>query len=257
MADLVMMEFEGDISSILQEMKDNFMKPLFAPQLAEERLYAKPDSRLWQRFYTAPSLVATGKTRKGNAVTVFVHAENYLMNPKNASGRIRYGTVPVAEDAFLRYVSNEDDKTVFVRDFKALENAPQVVSTLEEAISHPAMIPIFGTIERATAYLQIWKPASDKKNEEMYKILPRHGEFFGKPDFYGELHDAMKLIHLPWGNPLFDHPSGWFIYLNGIGSNTPASYGGFDPMASGCFLAESKTPPRLPKLKNLIPQFGF
>jgi hypothetical protein len=257
MPDLIMLEFEGDISGVLKEIKENSMKPLFAPQLAEERLYARPDSRLWQKFYTTPSLVVSGKTNHGNAVTVFVHADNYLMNPKNAAGNIRQGTVPVAEDAFLRYIGQEDNKTVFIRDFNALENAPHVVSTLEEAIQHPAIVPIFGTVERAAAYLQVWKPVYDEQTKETYKMLPRHGELFGAPDFFGAMHDAMKLIHLPWGNSLFGQPAGWFIYLNGIGSNAPASYGGFSPMASGCFLAESSTPPRLPKLKNLVQQLGF
>jgi hypothetical protein len=174
--------------------KENY-EPLLMPFIVDARVEASGDERVWKAWYCSPSVVATGKTKQGKGVVVFAHVPNYFFEPTNITKAIEEGLIggagrmPRAE--FERLLGLEDNRSVFVVDYKALKKAGSGAISVGKALRHPLVVPFLGGEERAERYLD------------------RHAEVYGKEIsvWYGDV-----LGEVPVGRLLFVGD----IFINGL-----------------------------------------
>ncbi len=176
----------------LRDCQSRGFEAVFMPAIIDARIEAPKDARIWQNWYIAPSIRATGKTKQDNAVVVYAHVPNYFSNPDNIEKAINQGLVNGAgimpKDEFQRLLDLEDSENVFIVDYDALKSSSSGVIPLEAAIKHPQTVPFLGGEERAKAYL--------KRHKEVYgyKIGIWHSddladEPLGRPLFLGYNYD--------------------------------------------------------------------
>lgn len=160
-------EFESLIRNgnyhALKELKEQGYFPVFMPQLIDARIEAPKDSRLWQVWYSTPTVRATGKTSSGNKVVVYAHTENYLSNPENLkkalSSMVNYaGRIPQEEFQGLvdkdGMTDESGNRLVWVIDYDTLRKSSSGVIKVAKALEHPQTIPFIGGEERTQKYLE-------------------------------------------------------------------------------------------------------
>ncbi len=159
--------FEGEefyastAGGALRNCQNRGFEAVFMPELIDARIAAAKEARVWQTWFTAPSIRATGRSKGGNPVVVYAHVPNYLCNPDNIDGANNKGLVNAGmlpENEFKRLLDLQDDDAVFVIDYSALKNSESDLIDLKNALRHPQTIPFLGGRERAERYL-------DKHNE--------------------------------------------------------------------------------------------
>lgn len=183
-------EFErletNGIENALRDCQEAGYDPQFMPALADARIEAPGEARIWQPWYTTPSLRATGKTQQGNPVVVYAHVPNYFSNSDNITtareAGLRNGAGRMPREEFQRLLDLKDDETVFVVDYNTLKNSPSDVIKVSNALKHPQTIPFLGGQERAESYLRrheqvyqrkdigIWH-SDDLADEPMARVL--------------------------------------------------------------------------------------
>lgn len=144
--------------------------PLFMNELLAARTAASTGSRIWQIWYTAPSIRATGTTSKGTKVVVYAHRPNYLSDPENIAKARKEGLdnyaakLPQEEFQKLVDLDGETDESgnrlVWTVDYDTLRKAKSGVGSVDQALEHPQTIPFIGGEAQAVEYL--------KKHEENY-----------------------------------------------------------------------------------------
>nr|AQS29473.1 hypothetical protein [uncultured archaeon]AQS29502.1 hypothetical protein [uncultured archaeon]AQS29702.1 hypothetical protein [uncultured archaeon] len=129
----------------------------FMPEIIDTRIASPGGSRIWQTWFTAPSIRATGKSRQGKPFVVYAHIPNYFSKHKNITKAIEQGLVNGAgrmpQDEFQRLLDLKDDERVFVVNYEVLRSAESGVIPVSKALAHPQTIPFLGGRERAEAYL--------------------------------------------------------------------------------------------------------
>src|SRR3989338_1464678 len=165
-------EFYADrTDNALKSLQDNGYRALFMPELADTRINSDKGSRIWQTWFTSPSIRATGITRQGNPVVVYGHVDNYFSDHGNIRKTIEEnrlvnyaGIIP--QEEFQRLVDLEGikdqqgNKLVFVVDYEELKNSKSGIIPVKRALKHPQTIPFLGGEERAQRYLE--------RHEEVY-----------------------------------------------------------------------------------------
>ena len=150
--------YHDDLATALDNCQKEGYKAMFMPELADARIKAGKDSELWQKWYSTPSLRATGKTKQGNAVVVYAHVPNHFSNPENIEKAVKEGLVSGAgimpQKEFQKLVDAEDSKKVFVVDYDKLKNSKCDVISVDFALEHPQTIPFLGGEKRAEKYLE-------------------------------------------------------------------------------------------------------
>ena len=140
---------------------------VFMPGLVDSRIGAPKEARVWQEWFSAPSVRLTGRTKQGSRVVVHGHVPNYLSKSENVTtvigAGLRNGAGLVPQGELDRLVALEDGESVFVTDYAAWQKAPQsgTLIGVDDAVGHPETIPFLGGRSRAERY------------------LPRHQEVFG------------------------------------------------------------------------------
>jgi hypothetical protein len=146
------------VEKALRQCQDEKYDALFVPQLADARIAASGDSRVWNTWYSTPSLRATGRTKGNKPVVVYAHVPNYFSKPTNIAkavddGLVKYaGRMPPKE--FQMLLDLEDNENVFVVDYDKLKNSSSGVIDVAQALKHPQTIPFLGGQTRAEQYLQ-------------------------------------------------------------------------------------------------------
>ncbi|MBI5391578.1 hypothetical protein HZB00_01100 [Candidatus Woesearchaeota archaeon] len=142
----------------LQQCLEAGYQPFFMPELAKERTNAGSGSRLWQVWFSTPSIRATGQTKQGSKVVAYAHVPNYFSEPANIknvieSGKLKNyaGEMPQAD--FDKLVDLNGNGRVFVIDYETLRKAPSGVINVDDALEHPQTIPFLGGEATAKAYL--------------------------------------------------------------------------------------------------------
>ncbi|MBT4650977.1 hypothetical protein HOC13_00450 [Candidatus Woesearchaeota archaeon] len=183
--------YETRMCDALESMRLEGYQQIFMPQLVDTKIEAPKDARIWQKEYVSPSVAVTGRTKRGNPVVIYAHVPNHLSNPVNLMEAINRekpdpscATIPM--DEFYRLLELEDDKDVFVVDFKKLKKSFVSVLSLDEFIDNPQTIPFLGGEARAEAYMK------------------KHKEFFG---------DEIRISHVTDYEFIEDQPSGRLLYL--------------------------------------------
>lgn len=152
--------YDSNIANALEGAQKECKRVFYMPELLDARIGADKDSRLWQNWYSTPSIRVTGKTKQGKAVVAYVHIKNYFSNLENIRNpeTIRnpqnvYGTRVMPREEFYKILDREDKKDVWIIDYNTLKNSPSGVILVENAIKHPQTIPFCGSEERAEKYL--------------------------------------------------------------------------------------------------------
>lgn len=173
--------YNSDMATALESCQ-KYGHALFMPELIDAKILATKGSSLLSNWLTAPSIRATGRTKQGNPVVVYVHVDNYLSNPENIRNAERIngaGVMPV--DEFQRLLDLGDNKNVFVIDYDKLKISSSGVIPVERALEHPQTIPFIGGEERAQRYLEKFKQVygnnigiwhcDDLKDEPLGRLL--------------------------------------------------------------------------------------
>src|SRR4030042_120601 len=167
---------------------------LFMPEIVDARIALPKDSRMWQNWYSAPSVRVTGRTRQGNAVVVYAHVPNYFSNPENIKASInqglRNGASKIPNEEFQRLLDLEDGKSVFVFDYEVLRNASDGVISTSKALKHPQTIPFIGVRENVAegGARQIKAPSLEQVLIVSDKYVPQTA----KAEFEKELRKLYK-----------------------------------------------------------------
>jgi hypothetical protein len=161
--------YDDNIAVALAKCQKN-ATPLFMNELLLARTNAPKGSRLWQVWYTAPSVRATGTTSKGAKVVVYAHRENYFSYPKNIAKARKQGLDNYAgkmpQEAFQALIDLDEEKDqsgnrlVWVINYNTLKKAKSDSISVDQALEHPQTIPFCGGEAQAKEYL--------KKHEENY-----------------------------------------------------------------------------------------
>lgn len=147
-------------------------KPLFMPEIADTRIAASEDDAIFQDWYIAQSIRATGRGKStvfshkgGTEFVVYAHHPNYFSKPENIRKAVKNdelingaGTMPPEE--FQKLLDMEDGKNIFVIGYRELKDSTNGVIPVSKALKHPQTIPFLGGKERAEAYL--------KKHKQVY-----------------------------------------------------------------------------------------
>jgi hypothetical protein len=153
------------VADALDDCRKAGYEPLFMPELADTRIAASKGDAIFQVWYIAPRIRATGRGKStnvshkgGTEFVVYVHLPNYFSKPKNIRKAIGEGLVNGAgampPEEFQKYLDSEDGKNVFVIGRKELKDSESGVIPVSKALKHPQTIPFLGGEERAEAYLK-------------------------------------------------------------------------------------------------------
>lgn len=130
---------------------------LFMPKIIDTRIDSLKGARIWQTWFSAPSIRATGRTKQGNPVVIYAHVPNYFSNPDNIDKAVQMGLINGAaqmpQGEFQALLDLQDNKSVFAIDYNALKNSSSGVISLKKALQHPQTIPFVGGKDRAEQYL--------------------------------------------------------------------------------------------------------
>ena len=146
--------YANRVDRALAEVDD----PLYMPDLIRARLSVNSDHRLWQTWWTSPSIRATGRTAAGAAVVLYAHVPNTYSDAENVraaidGGKLVNDTEPLSHDEFARLLSLEGSG-VFVVDHDYSRNFFSGLD-ISQALAHPQTIPFLGVSqEEAQLYLQ-------------------------------------------------------------------------------------------------------
>ena len=149
--------YDVDLVQALATMQEQQYRALFMPGFADARIASNQDSPLWEDWYLTQSLKATGTTKTGTPVVVYVHIPHYFSDPKHLAAAkeqgLHNGAAPFPKKELEKLLRLEDGQNVVVLDHATLKNAKYGLITVEEALNHPQTIPFFSTKERAETYL--------------------------------------------------------------------------------------------------------
>ncbi len=140
--------------------------PAYMPELLHFKIDVSAESKLWQQWYTSASIIITGRSKKGNAVVAFVHTENPLNNSTKILETIALGLqngagmLPTYE--FNKILEQQDNTNIFVIDYDSLYHYPIQEIPLDDALSHPFVIPFCGGKEIAAQYLKKYREVTTK-----------------------------------------------------------------------------------------------
>ena len=153
-------EFLGHcgVEKALRQCQDAGYRALFVPELADARIASPKKARVWNTWYTTPSLLATGRSKGNKPVVIYAHVPHYFSNSDNLAQAVKQGLVNYAgrmpNSEFQRLLGLEDNEAVFVVDHKKLKRSPSGIIDVEQALEHPQTIPFLGGSARAEQYLQ-------------------------------------------------------------------------------------------------------
>ena len=183
------------VEKALRQCQDAGYRALFVPELADARIASPPEARVWNNWYTTPSLRATGRSKGNKPVVIYAHVPHYFSNPDNLAQAVKQGLVNYAgrmpNPEFKRLLGLEDNENVFVVDHKKLKRSPSGIIDVEQALEHPQTIPFLGGSARAEQYLQQHKKV--KGNEiGVWHTDDLADEPLGRLLFLGVHYDALS-----------------------------------------------------------------
>ena len=141
---------------VLKECLDAGYQSSSIPDLIRFRIIVPKKSRLWQTWWTSPSLVICGKIGKEEFVVVS-HVPNYFSkNPQRITDEINKGLIGGAgifpQEELERLASLSEGTYVIPRG--KLKECKNREINIDDALLHPGVIPFLGVIEdEAWAFL--------------------------------------------------------------------------------------------------------
>ncbi|HIH15515.1 MAG: hypothetical protein QT08_C0022G0021 [archaeon GW2011_AR17] len=130
----------------------------FMPDLIRSRISVDDSHRLWQTWWSAPSIRATGRTSGGTPVVLYAHVPNFYSDANNIKTAVEErklvnGAGVLPREEFTRLLSLEGNG-VQVVDHTVLNKSPKGNISFSQALKHPQTLPFLGVSqEEAQAYL--------------------------------------------------------------------------------------------------------
>jgi hypothetical protein len=147
-----------DLATKLEECQEEGYEACTVPMIVDA-LGGTPSTRT---EYATLSMLATGKTKKGSAVDIFIHRnDHYFSDPENIRRAVDNLSITFNGGGLLppgeidRYVSQEDGKNVIVMNHqKFMSSSSSNYITVDEALSSPFVLSFFGEREIAEIFLR-------------------------------------------------------------------------------------------------------
>lgn len=169
--------YEDSVKEALVKMIRGKYRPLFAPEEVQHRIYSLNGE--WRNYCTTGSIKATGRTKKGTPVVLYVHAHHPLLNLETLKSlKPDEDEAPISQREFLKLLDMEDGKRVFAVDYGALKGAPSDKMSLSEALKHPQTIPFLGGKDLAEAYLEKYVVRTKYDKNNLISVI--HSDDLGK-----------------------------------------------------------------------------
>ena len=157
--------FYAETIEALQSCRDTGYHPADMITIADERIAAPNNSPLWHNLLSSTSIRATGYTKQGHTVDVYVH--NHLTNHFGDPARIKqarerglwYYAACLSQPEFQAMVDADGstdvrgNRLVWAVDHGNLRESPSGVIPVDQALDHPQTIPFLGGQKRAEQYL--------------------------------------------------------------------------------------------------------
>ncbi len=198
--------YNAKMNLALEDSQKDGYNPIFMPQLIDAKNEASNDSEIWSKWYTTPSIRATGIPKKGKysgkPIVVYAHLPNALAQPDHIKFELEAGfkrTGRISQDEFQGLVDSEGttdsggNTLVYVISHQELKKSESGLIAINKALKHPQTIPFVGGEDRAKRYLErvaevydtkqigIWH--SDDLAEQPMGRLLHFGNFY----YYGDL----------------------------------------------------------------------
>ncbi|MBI2664540.1 hypothetical protein HYX10_04325, partial [Candidatus Woesearchaeota archaeon] len=143
---------------VLTALRSAGLLEMYAPDVAAE-LILNGQSPLWRKSYYTGTGIFTGKTPAGAKVVAVVHRPHYLTNPDNIAEIIKAGVIirtpEIPQDEFLRYLGEEDGKTIFVVDGKEWAEGVEGLVRIDYAMKDKGITAVLGGSDKAEQLLRI------------------------------------------------------------------------------------------------------
>lgn len=130
----------------------------FMPDMIRARTSVDSVHRLWQTWWTSPSIRATGRTVAGTPVVLYAHVPHFYSDAENIKTAVEerklvHGAAVLPRKEFARLLSLERNG-VHVVDYTALKKSTSGVINISKALEHPQTLSFLGVSEEeAQAYL--------------------------------------------------------------------------------------------------------
>src|SRR3990167_5055013 len=113
----------------------------FMPDLIRSRISVDDSHRLWQTWWSSPSIRATWRTSGGTPVVLYAHVPNFYSDANNIKtaveeGKLMNGAGVLPREEFTRLLSLEGNG-VQVVDHKTLNNSTSGFIPISKAMNHP------------------------------------------------------------------------------------------------------------------------
>lgn len=149
--------YNPSMAIALVDVEGSDFQPQYMPGVINARINAPGESLLWKKWISTLSIRATGRTKSEVPVVVYAHVPNYFSQANNITEAIKQGLVNGAgklpKSEFQRLLDLQDNKRVFVVDYKTLMRSTAGLISINKALEHPQTIPFLGGRERAETYL--------------------------------------------------------------------------------------------------------
>src|SRR3989338_4317604 len=192
--------YESKLHAALSSCED----PFFMPDMIRSRTSVDGNHRLWNTWWSVPSIRATGRTSGGTPVVLYAHVPNFYSDANNIriaveERKLVNGAGVLPREEFARLLSLEGNG-VQVVDYNVLKNSTNGIIPISQAMKHPQTLPFFGVFEEeAQEYLKkqkslygpnigIWH-RNDLGEEPVARVL------FLDNNYYDNLNSGNDLIY--------------------------------------------------------------
>ena len=233
--------YTPELIEALRDCQSQDYEAQFMPAIIDARIDSPKEERIWQTWFSAPSIRATGRTKQGNPVVVYAHIPNHFSSPDNIKKAreqgLRNGAGVMPQTKFQRLLDlneltdNQGNRLVWSVDYNTLKNSTSDVIPLKDALKHPQTIPFVGGEERAQRYLE------------------KHKEVYG---------DKIGIWH---SDDLSDEPRGRLLFVGygyGGGLNGGDLLGGIGRFVGVCKTGEASSReirPTKQQIQKIIAEF--
>lgn len=187
----------GGIAKAVKDSLNDGFRPKTLPEISDSMISSSFDSNIWRTNWDSLSILIQGYDNYRDRVFVYTHLpDHYLTYPTNireAINDLRGGTMVFPRKEFLEILEmngitdKEGNRLVWVVYSEELRQWPSGVYGIREpvpwhkerydgeidskemiAINHPAIIPAFGSREKAAVFLARYKRFCDVRNRNSW-----------------------------------------------------------------------------------------
>jgi hypothetical protein len=147
--------YDGELHKALANCQSEGFDAQFIPEIMDSRAISYKGNGVWENWYSAPSIKATGTTKNGSKVVVYAHITNYNSNPENIKkqlSNLRNGAGILPDEEFHRLIALEDGERVTVLDYNIALKENKTMG-VDKALENKVVVAFIGGKARTEKYL--------------------------------------------------------------------------------------------------------